>query len=402
VSLAVDAMTQADRRYPEITDDELNRAESLTGVILRRPRNRTVASADTLIGYARAIGSRIPLYTDVAQGLRTYWGALVGHPTSLYCFDDTMVAPALPGIQSIYAGCRWQWELPLRLGTEVTTQAVVEKVERRTGSFAGSMVLQSGRVEYRDENGRLLATARPRVLRTPRDAARARGKYAGIEVYRYSPAELDAIIEAYQAEEIRGDRPLYWEDVAIGDKLPGLVKGPVTTEDMGMFVGATRQTLFFGDFLDHWRRHPADAYWSPDTRSPDWWDASLLRDEVAQEFGFPLAHDTGSQRIAWIENCVSNWAGDFSFLRALDVTLRRPCFRGDTTWVRGSVTGKRRTGRAPSERFEITCDLTAVDQRGETTATAQAVVQVVSKEVDTIPPVLRLPDDYDPFRGLPR
>jgi acyl dehydratase len=393
---------RADRRYPQITAEEMARAESLIGIVLRRPVTRTIASTDTLIGFGRAIGSRIPLYTDVAEGLRTYWGSLLGHPTSLYCFDDTVIAPGLPGIHSIYAGCHWQWEQPLRMGTEITTSAVVESVQRKTGSFAGDMVLQTGRVEYRDGSGRLVATARPRALRTPRDEARARGKYHDIEVYRYSPAELDAIIDAYQAEEIRGEKPLYWEETEAGDKLPGLVKGPVTTEDMGMFVGATRQTLFFSDFLDHWRRHPADAYWAPDTRTPDWWDASLLRDEVAQEFGFPLAHDTGSQRVAWIENCVSNWAGDFSFLRELDVTLHRPCFRGDTTWVSGEVTGKRRVGHPPKERFEVTCALTAVNQRGEVTASGQAVVQVVSKEVDTIPPVLRLPDDYDPFRGLPR
>ena len=59
-------------------------------------------------------------------------------------------------------------------------------------------------------------------------------------------------------------------------------------------------------------------------------------------------------------------------------------------------------GHPPQERFELTCGLTAVNQRGETTASGQAVVQVVSKQTDTIPPVLRLPDDYDPFRGLPR
>jgi acyl dehydratase len=402
MSVTATAGPQAARRYPEITGEELARAESLVGVVLRRPVTRTIASTDTLIGYARAIGSRIPLYVDVAQGLRTYWGSLLGHPTSLYCFDDTVVAPALPGIQSIYAGCHWRWEQPLRVGTPVSTTAVLENVERKTGSFAGDMVLQTGRVEYRDGDGRLLATARPRVLRTPRDVARARGKYLGTEMYRYSAAELDGIIDAYQAEEIRGDRPLYWEEAQVGDPLPALVKGPVTTEDMGMFVGAIRQTLFFGDFLDHWRRHPADAYWSPDTRCPDWWDASLLRDEVAQEFGFPFAHDTGSQRVAWIENCVSNWAGDFSFLHDLDVTLHLPCFRGDTTWVHGEVTGKRRTGHPPRERFELTCALTAVNQRGETTASGRAVVHVVSKEVDTIPPVLKLPDDYDPFRGLPR
>jgi hypothetical protein len=74
MSVTATAGPQAARRYPEITGEELARAESLVGVVLRRPVTRTIASTDTLIGYARAIGSRIPLYVDVAQGLRTYWG----------------------------------------------------------------------------------------------------------------------------------------------------------------------------------------------------------------------------------------------------------------------------------------------------------------------------------------
>lgn len=394
--------SQNSNRYPVLTEESIDKARELVGVELRRPKARVTASTDTLIGYARAIGSRVPLYLDVAHGLKTYWGSLVGHPTSYYCFDDTMIAPSFPGIQSIYAGCQWQWEVPIRVGMNVHATAVLEGVERKSGRFSGDMVLQTSRVEYRDDNDRLLATALPSVLRTPRDAARELGKYANEDVYRYSSAEMDAIIDAYMKEEIRGDRPLYWEMVEIGEKLPTIVKGPLTTEDMGMFVGSLRQTLFYSDFLDHWRRHPADAYWDPKTGSPDWWDASLVRDEVANEFGFPLAHDTGSQRVAWIENCVSNWAGDFSFVRNLNVTLVRPCYRGDTTWITGSVVSKRRVGRAPSERFEVSCDLVAKNQRGQITASGTALVQVVSHEVDTIPPVLSVPDDYAPFRGLPR
>lgn len=401
-SIESDARALEIERYPGIVDEEVKRAEALIGVTLRRPVARRVASTDTLIGFARAIGSRIPLYLEVAQGLQTYWGTLLGHPTSFYCFDDTMIAPGFPGVQALYAGCNWRWESPLRVGTQVYVTAVVEEIERKMGTFAGEMVLQKSRVEFRDETGRLLATARPTVIRAPRDESRARGKYSTIGVYHYSNEEMDSILDAYLNEEIRGDKPLYFEDVSVGEQLPMLVKGPLTTEDMGMFVGLLRQTRFYRDFLDHRRRHPADAYWDPETGSPDWWDASLLRDQVAQEFGFPLAHDSGSQRVAWIENCVSNWAGDFSFVRSLDVILHRPCFRGDTTWISGEVVAKNRVGRAPSERFEVTCELQAKSQRGEVTATGSAVVQVVAREVDTIPPVLNLPDDYSPFRGLPR
>jgi acyl dehydratase len=377
------------------------RAEALIGRPLRRRANRTAASHDTLIGYARAIGSRIPLYLGPSAGMDTYYGRLVGHPTSLYCFDDTFVAPSFPGVHAIYAGCDWTWHYPIRLGSTITTTARLTGLTPKHGSFCGDMVLQDGLVEYRDELGRLVAEARPKVLRTPRPSARAAGKYAGVEPYEYSAAELDAVMAGYRAEAVRGSRPLYWEDVEIGDELPPIVRGPLTTEDVGMYVGAIRQTLFYGDFVDHARRHPADVFWDPETGLPDWWDASLLRDVVAHSFGFGLAHDAGQQRVAWLENCVSNWVGDYGLVTSLSARIEAPNYRGDTTWIAGRVTDKRIVGEPPAQRFEVEYELVARNERGERTASATGTVHTVSHRVDTIPPALELPVHYDPFRGLP-
>jgi hypothetical protein len=392
---------QADVEPDCLNKEALLRAEALIGTPLRRRPNRTVASTDTLIGYARAIGSRIPLYLGPAAGMDTYYGRLVGHPTSLFCFDDTFVAPSLPGVHALYAGCDFTWHYPIRLGTKITSTAQVTGLTPKKGRFCGDMILQESLVEYRDELGRLVAEARPKILRTPRPPARTVGKYAGVEPYEYSPDELDAIMAGYRAEFVRGSKPLYWEEVSVDDELPPIVRGPLTTEDVGMYVGAIRQTLFYGDFVDHARRHPADVFWDPETGLPDWWDASLLRDNVAQAFGFALAHDAGQQRVAWLENCVSNWVGDFGLVKTLSARVEGPNYRGDATWISGKVTDKRVVGEPPAERFEIAFELVATNERGERTASATGTVHTVSHRVDTIPPALELPVHYEPFRGLP-
>jgi hypothetical protein len=52
-------------------------------------------------------------------------------------------------------------------------------------------------------------------------------------------------------------------------------------------------------------------------------------------------------------------------------------------------------------RRAVSASPQAIDQRGGKLAAGTAVVQLVSREGDTIPPVLQLPEGYDPFRGLP-
>jgi hypothetical protein len=62
--------------------------------------------------------------------------------------------------------------------------------------------------------------------------------------------------------------------------------------------------------------------------------------------------------------------GDAGMLARLAVQVRRHNLIGDTTWCRGTVTGRALVG----DRSEVTLGLTAVNQRGETIAVGQAIV----------------------------
>ena len=370
-------------RYPVLTAEAIDEARSLIGVPLRRRPHYTAATRDVLLRYAKALGSRNPLYSDPSYGsLHTAWAALIGHPTAIFVFDHTFVAPKLAGIHAIYAGVTIEWFKQIRAGDRIDSTAMLTDVEELEGDFCGPMVLQTGEVGYTNQYDELVAVARPRVLRTPRDAARERGKYAHLGRHKYTAEEFESIMAGYEKEHVQGERAIYFEDLEPGDDLGELVKGPLTTEDMNFFVCEIAETLFYRDFVAHMRRHPADVYWHPDTNMPDSWDSSLLLDRVAQEFGFPVAHDTGLQRVAWLECLITNWMGDLAMLRKLDVRLTRPFFHADTGWLRGEVTGKDLVDGRPMVDLAVRCD----NQRGEATATGVARVEMPSRNFDAPQP----------------
>lgn len=373
--------------YPPLTDEAIDEARSLIGVPLRRRGHYRLASRDVLLRWSKGLGCRNPLYSDLAYGtMNTAWAAQLGHPSAIFGFDHSVVAPKLAGIHSIYAGVTIDWARQIRAGEEISSSAVLSDVEEKEGDFCGRMVLQTGEVTYRNGRGEIVAVARPRVLRTPRDAARERGKYAGISRYEYSTDEFEAIMSGYENEFVRGSRPLFSEDVRVGEELPVVVKGPLTTEDMNFFVGEINETLFFHAFLAHMRRHPADVYWHTDMNMPDTWDSSFLLDKVAHEFGFPAAHDTGLQRVAWFECLVTNWMGDLAVLRRLDVRLTRPFLHADTAWLTGTISGSNWKGGTPRTEIALACR----NQRGEVVATGSAEVELPSRSFSVPQPALVL------------
>ena len=371
--------------YPDLTDEAIQEARNLIGVELRRHPRWTQAGKEMIIRFARAIGSRNPLYLSEELVATNLFGTLQAHPTILYCFDDALVAPGLAGIHAINAGADWEFFRPVLLNDRLTATARLLDVVKKHGEFCGTMALQTGEVVYNDQEGEVVARATTYAMRTPRDAGRTRGKYMSLSRYRYSPEELEAIDQAYEAEEIRGDVPRYLEDVELGDQLPTIVKGPLTSDDMLNFVDMVRGTLSFSYFMDHSRRHPQDVYWDPETGMPDSWDASMIKDSVAQVFGFPFAHDSGIQRVCWLENLVTNWTSNLGFLGSLKVRLLRPNYFYDTTWCKGRVSGKSLQDATPRVELELWCE----NQRGEVTAQGSATVALTSRNVDLHPPFVR-------------
>lgn len=377
--------TQAPIKEKEITK-LVPQVEKLVGVALRRPVFRDQAAQATMHAFCKGIGNRNPLFLDPNQGRASVWGSLIAHPLYLYGVDDTYIAPGFPGYHAIYGEVDWQFLGPVRAGTAIESQSVLESVEIVETAFAGSSARQRGVTTFSDEDARVLAVARTTMLRTDRDKARDNGLYASLGKHHYSPEELDAVARAYDEEEVRGDKPRYWEDVEPGDQVIPVVKGPLTSEDMLHFVRSVRATRVFADAVQHMRQHPQAYFIDEVIGMPDSWEEAWFKDRVAQAFGFPAAHETGLQRVAWMGDALTNWCSDHGFLTALRMRLTRPCIYADSTWSKALVSSKRIDG----ERYIVELDVWSENQRGERTAEGVAQVLLPSRDPESLPVPLQL------------
>lgn len=350
--------------FPTITDESLAALRALVGKAIRRPEPYIeVATRDAIRHWAHGIGDRNP-----------YWAeAGVAPPTILFALDRIIsgYVGGLPGIHAMYAGTDFRWQRAIREGERVVGHSTLLDLEEKPSAFAKRAIKQTYRTTFVDDGGGVIGEGDSWCFRTERDAARERKKYAPLEPYRYSEAEIARIRRAYAEEEIRGGAPRFWDDVAVGEVLPEVVKGPLTVTSIIAFVQGwgSLYVRAHGLAFDLFARHPALAipneFGVPEPPERVHWDPALAR-----AVGVPAPYDYGPERVAWLGHLVTNWMGNAGFLARLNVQVRRHNLLGDTTWCRGRVAAK----ALVSGRGEVTLDLEAVNQRDETIALGQAVV----------------------------
>ena len=358
-----------------ITPQALAAAKALEGVPLRRDQHNSLVSVPSIKRWARSIGDRNPLWLDAEYAANSALGRVVAPPCWLFSVDNTCLNAKFPDCHVIYGGCDWQFYNWLREGDGVSARSRLTGVEEKSGRFCGPMVLQTGETLFTSLDGTPVAKAVSYVLRTPRPPAVGTGKYRDWKKHILTPEEAVAVEDAYDNEEIRGSQPRFWEDVTEGENLNPIVRGPLTSEEVIQFLGATSPSRGFKHFLRYRQRHPEAAFLDEDTGSWESWEASMLRDDVAQAFGFPFAHDSGIDRISWLGNLLTNWMGDQGTLKALSVRLTLPNIYGDVTWCRGKVTRKYQHAGQSYCDLEVWCD----NQRGQQTALGTATLALPVK-----------------------
>jgi hypothetical protein len=213
-----------------------------------------------------------------------------------------------------------------------------------------------------------------------RAGAREKGKEtSGITKYRYTDEELEAIEKAYEEEDTRrrGDDPRYWEDVNVGEEMPGLVKGPLTVTGMVAWFMGYGSPLVKTDRVayKYMRDHPRAKIKHPVTNVAEFSEAAHWDEDMARQNGLPMGFDPGAQRISWFGHVMTDWMGDDGFLKRLEVQLRTPNYVGDTVWCKGKVVGKREEDGASL----VDCELWGDNQRGERTTRARATAALPSK-----------------------
>ncbi len=396
-----------------ITDEAVERLRARIGVPEPHPQppHYVRPGLDAFRHVAHAYGDDNPLWCDPDHGTASRWGGPIASPVlvggdTLIGEDEVTEVPAehrdlmkgdpLRGVHAFYSATAREWWAPLGPDRRIARRNALVGVHDKPSEFAERAVHEWTGQVFKDDDGPLLSAQYRLMIRTERSKAREKKKYDAVEIEPYTDAQIDEIEAQYLAESPRGPDPRWWEDVAEGDTVGPMVKGPLTITDivcwhvgmgMGLYgvaplrLGAqNRQRVprFF-------HRDPLNI---PDVMQRVHWDP-----EFARRSGNPTTFDYGRMRETWLIHLCTDWMGDDAWLWKMDCEFRRFNYVGDTQWLRGTVT---RRYLAEGDRPAVDIDLVAENQRGELTTPGHATVLLPSREHGPV----RLPDPPGGARDL--
>ena len=390
----------------QLTDGDIERAELLLGIdVASRQRElNSMATEDALRNWALGVGDDNPLYTDPEYGATTRWGSQIGHGPQVGHIKTPMLGDPMPseiksqikgmfrGVHVFVSGGSWEWFRPLRPGDRVYSFRGEESLDTKPSEFAGRSVIQVSRDVAINQFGEVLGVYRILRVLTERSKSRSKGKYAAIEPAHYTDADYEHIDAIYEQERPRGAEKRYWEDVSVGDELDPMVKGPTTITEMIAFHAGGYGFVPYGlrssrvGYKNRNRIAPfyiKNAQGVYDVAQRLHWDS-----EWAKAIGNPMAYDYGVQRQCWFYHHVSDWAGDDACIVAMEDSIRKFNYMGDTQFLSGAVTAK----REQDGQKLVDIELHMINQRDTETAYGTATVALPSRS-DGLPLFPAVPAD---------
>jgi acyl dehydratase len=368
-----------------ITDEAIAAAKAMIGRRLRPegPYLQDV-TLDTIRNFCNGIGDLNPLYRDSEYGRNSRYANVIASPMFPMAYGWLgRTRWGFPGVHGFYAGNDWELFRNLRPGDRISAEERVVAVDVRQSEFSGRLAIQYVEAHFVNQHDELVARVLGWCTRHERKAARDKGKYKDIKTHEYTAEELTAIDKAVVEEDqnICGRNIRYWEDVAEGDELTPIARGPLSMMDtMGFLVGCGRGHTH-GVMLKGALRHPGHFFRNPEAGGGvEYTGIGHHRESVAKEVGVPGIYDYGPQRSAWVATLVTNWMGDAGFLKRIKTELRRFNTMGDTTWCKGKIIKKYQ-----QDGFALVdIDVWAENQRGEKTVTnGGATVVLPSRDIKT-------------------
>ncbi len=377
-------MAASGQRFSVITDRSLSELRKLINVPIEDSLEPWCheASRDSIRHWAHGIGDDNPLWCDPRYAATTRYGRIVAPPSFIFPLNRSFsgYVGGLAGVHAMFAGIDVTWHHPIMLGDQFTSKVWLKDLVEHETRFAGRSIQQIYRCEFYRQNDELVAEGDSWCFRTERDTARERGtKYDEVKKkapVHYSPEDLSRIFALYEAEEVRGAKPRYFEDVNVGEQLPTMAKGPMTVTGFiafaqgwgGLYIRANKLAW------KQLRKHPglgiSNKFGIPDVPERVHWE-----DDLATLVGTPAAYDYGPERCSWMTHHLTNWMGDGGFLRKIEVKIRRHNPVGDSLFIDGEV--KRKFEEDGARYVEIA--QRAVQQDGELSVLAAGIVRLPSR-----------------------
>ena len=377
-----------------LTDADIERARLLIGVdtATKHMEHITTASFDSIRNFAWGLGDDNPLYCDEDYGTTTRWGSQVAPNSMAHILAAPMLGDPMPaeikaatkgvfrGIHVFVSGGSMDWYRPIFPGDRLFAFSGEESLDVKESEFAGRSVIQVSRDVKVNQRGEVVSVQRVLRVLAERKTARERGKNNAIEPATYTDEDIAKIDEIYAAEQRRGANTRYWEDVVVGEELPAMAKGPLTTTEIVAFHAGGYGFVPYGlkasrlAYKNRMRIGPffvKNAQGIPDVAQRLHWDS-----EWAQAIGNPMAYDYGVMRECWFHHYTTDWAGDDAFVTRQSDSMRKFNYHGDVQLLSGSVVGKREENGL--KLVDLTMKMT--NQRDTDTSFADVTVCLPSRE----------------------
>lgn len=371
--------------------EDIERAKALVGRYAPSTAREhlTEATHDAMRNFARGYGDDNPLFTDDDYGTTTRWGAQIAPPMipiglNKPLFGDPpevkLKRPSFRGIHVFVSGSTWDWYRPIYAGDQLFSFGGTESVIEKKSEFAERSVLVTYISVKLNQRAEIVAISRTLAIHTERKTAREKGKYLGIEPATYTDDDLARLDEIYAAERPRGAETRFWEDVNVGDSLPPMAKGPLTTTDMIVFHAGGYGFVPYAPcsnriaYENRQRIAPfyvKNEYGIPDVAQRVHWDSAW-----AQAIGNPMAYDYGVMRDCWLCHYVTDWMGDDGWLVRQSSEIRKFNYIGDSHVITGEVVDK----RVDDGRFLVEVEMRGTNQRDVVTCPGTATVALPSRE----------------------
>lgn len=372
------------RHFPKITEQALDALRNRINVPIENTLEPWCheATRDNIRHYAHGIGDDNPLWSDPAYAAKARFGEIVALPSFLFATSRIVsgYVGGIAGVHAMWAGADWTWHKPVRRNQEIRTEAWLKDLIEHQTRFAGRAVQQIYHVNFFNPDGDLVAEADSWCFRTDRDQAREEGtKYKELRDKPqriYTDADLQRAYKLYEAEEVRGARKRYWQDVEVGEALPTMAKGPMTVTGFiayaqgwgGLYIRANK--LAWRQVSNHPGLGIPNRFGIPDCPERVHWEQ-----DFALMVGAPGAYDYGPERCSWLTHHLTNWMGDDGFLRKASCKIRRHNPEGDMLFIDGKVTRKfQQDGRCLVE-----IEQSAHNQDGELSVLGSGVVELPSR-----------------------
>lgn len=371
---------QADNTYGKITDEGIANLKKRigTGFAGRQPW-RSEVTRDTIWQAAHVMSDLNELYLDAEYARQSRWGALVCPPLAISAFDTLRAVGSagtvsgLPGVHSIWSASRYEWERPLIEGDRIHSQSYLKDVtERQSKMGGGRTVYQAYEAMYYDAANHYVGKKIDTWMRLERKKTAGVKKYGGDErLAKWTPGDIDGFREHYRKYQRTKSRS--WDQVEVGEPIAKVLKGPHTgTAEIAL-------EAFYGFYLmgnelayRAMEKHPhlfiPNEQGVPEPPQRVHWDMSFAQNIL----GLPGAYDLGLGRLAWMVQSVTDWAGDDSFMRMIDVQYRGFLYLGDVTWCSGAVTKK----YEQDGRYLVDVDVWTDNHLGERTTVGTATVEM--------------------------